>query len=64
MCYAMPCYAILYYTILYYSILYYTIGMLIESIAAKAASADGKPAADGTTFREYYGHLIVMIMII
>jgi len=33
-----------------------TIGMLIESIAAKAASADGKPAADGTTFREYYGH--------
>mmetsp|Transcript_20716 Transcript_20716/g.39431 ORF Transcript_20716/g.39431 Transcript_20716/m.39431 type:complete len:1285 (-) Transcript_20716:129-3983(-) len=34
-----------------------TIGMLIESIAAKAAAAEGKPVVDGTTFRGYAGHL-------
>ncbi|CAK0906942.1 unnamed protein product, partial [Prorocentrum cordatum] len=31
-----------------------TIGMLIESIAAKAAACDGKAKADGTTFRDYH----------
>lgn len=30
-----------------------TIGMLIESIAAKGAAAEGRPTVDGTTFRKY-----------
>jgi len=33
-----------------------TIGMLIESIAAKAAASEGRPTANGTTFRSYNGH--------
>lgn len=32
-----------------------TIGMLIESIAGKAASCEGRRTADGTTFRGYCG---------
>lgn len=32
-----------------------TIGMLIESIAGKTASQEGRKTADGTTFREYAG---------
>merc|ERR1712072_25968 len=30
-----------------------TIGMLIESIAAKGAAAEGRKTVDGTTFRRY-----------
>mmetsp|Transcript_46373 Transcript_46373/g.100847 ORF Transcript_46373/g.100847 Transcript_46373/m.100847 type:complete len:960 (-) Transcript_46373:83-2962(-) len=33
-----------------------TIGMLIESIAAKAAAVEGRPTVNATTFRRYKGH--------